>query len=183
MISSNNSSLNLTINFLLTYAFCTRCKPKIETILHNRNLYKIRKSTNNWSSNWRNYGSVSYSLICERPRILLTGICDNLEFKIEEFMMHCGEQKYRQEVLIKIVNAAIRVFPRKYFHLYLQQLQLYYYMQKVASGNMGNPKKSMECPICNKVLYDRSTWNRHMRIHTGKKKSRKVSIIILATFI
>lgn len=51
----------------------------------------------------------------------------------------------------------------------VSQLQLYYYMQKVASGNMGNPKKSMECPICNKVLYDRSTWNRHMRIHTGEK--------------
>ena len=32
-----------------------------------------------------------------------------------------------------------------------------------------NPQKSMECPICNKVLYDRSTWNRHMRIHTGEK--------------
>ena len=81
-------------------------------------------------------------------------------------MKHCGEQ----EVLINVVNATIRLFPRKHFHLYLQQLQLYYYMQKVASGNMGNPKKSMECPICNKVLYDRSTWNRHMRIHTGKKK-------------
>jgi uncharacterized Zn-finger protein len=49
------------------------------------------------------------------------------------------------------------------------QLQLYYYMQKVASAGMGNPKERKECPICGKTLYDRSTWNRHMRIHTGEK--------------
>ena len=34
---------------------------------------------------------------------------------------------------------------------------------------MGNPKERKECPICGKTLYDRSTWNRHMRIHTGKQ--------------
>jgi len=53
------------------------------------------------------------------------------------------------------------------FHLF--QLQLYYYMQKVAAAGMGNPKERKECPICGKTLYDRSTWNRHMRIHTGEK--------------
>ena len=41
-------------------------------------------------------------------------------------------------------------------------------MQKVASAGMGNPKERKECPICSKTLYDRSTWNRHMRIHTGE---------------
>jgi len=51
----------------------------------------------------------------------------------------------------------------------VSQLQLYYYMQKVASAGMGNPKERKECPICSKTLYDRSTWNRHMRIHTGEK--------------
>ena len=51
------------------------------------------------------------------------------------------------------------------------QLQLYYYMQKVASAGMGNPKERKECPICGKTLYDRSTWNRHMRIHTGEQFS------------
>lgn len=51
----------------------------------------------------------------------------------------------------------------------MANLQLYYYMQKVASAGMGNPKERKECPICGKTLYDRSTWNRHMRIHTGEK--------------
>jgi len=49
------------------------------------------------------------------------------------------------------------------------QMQLYYYMQKLQTGGMGNPKERKECPICGKTLYDRSTWNRHMRIHTGEK--------------
>jgi hypothetical protein len=52
---------------------------------------------------------------------------------------------------------------------WIANLQLYYYMQKVASAGMGNPKERKECPICGKTLYDRSTWNRHMRIHTGEK--------------
>ena len=47
-------------------------------------------------------------------------------------------------------------------------MQLYYYMQKLQSAGMGNPKERKECPICGKTLYDRSTWNRHMRIHTGQ---------------
>ena len=47
-------------------------------------------------------------------------------------------------------------------------------MQKVASAGMGNPKERKECPICSKTLYDRSTWNRHMRIHTGKLKLKKL---------
>jgi len=51
----------------------------------------------------------------------------------------------------------------------VSQLQLYYYMQKVAAAGMGNPKERKDCPICSKTLYDRSTWNRHMRIHTGEK--------------
>ena len=46
-------------------------------------------------------------------------------------------------------------------------------MQKVASAGMGNPKERKECPICGKTLYDRSTWNRHMRIHTGKNYTLK----------
>ena len=49
------------------------------------------------------------------------------------------------------------------------QMQLYYYMQKLQTAGMGNPKERKECPICGKTLYDRSTWNRHMRIHTGEK--------------
>lgn len=49
------------------------------------------------------------------------------------------------------------------------QMQLYYYMQKLQTAGMGNPKERKECPICSKTLYDRSTWNRHMRIHTGEK--------------
>jgi hypothetical protein len=48
-------------------------------------------------------------------------------------------------------------------------MQLYYYMQKLQTAGMGNPKERKECPICGKTLYDRSTWNRHMRIHTGNK--------------
>ena len=47
-------------------------------------------------------------------------------------------------------------------------MQLYYYMQKLQTAGMGNPKERKECPICGKTLYDRSTWNRHMRIHTGE---------------
>ena len=46
-------------------------------------------------------------------------------------------------------------------------------MQKVASAGMGNPKERKECPICGKTLYDRSTWNRHMRIHTGKFRKKR----------
>merc|ERR1719510_956314 len=49
------------------------------------------------------------------------------------------------------------------------QMHLYYYMQKLQTAGMGNPKERKECPICGKTLYDRSTWNRHMRIHTGEK--------------
>ncbi|XP_040571927.1 uncharacterized protein [Lepeophtheirus salmonis] len=61
----------------------------------------------------------------------------------------------------------------------MANLQLYYYMQKVAGiGNGGppsstpsssSPKERKECHVCGKTLYDRSTWNRHMRIHTGEK--------------
>ena len=50
-------------------------------------------------------------------------------------------------------------------------MQLYYYMQKLQTAGMGNPKERKECPICGKTLYDRSTWNRHMRIHTGEIES------------
>lgn len=49
------------------------------------------------------------------------------------------------------------------------QMQMYYYLQKLQTAGMGNPKERKECPICGKTLYDRSTWNRHMRIHTGEK--------------
>ena len=51
-------------------------------------------------------------------------------------------------------------------------------MQKVASAGMGNPKERKECPICGKTLYDRSTWNRHMRIHTGMYFNTKMHIAL-----
>ena len=58
-------------------------------------------------------------------------------------------------------------------------MQLYYYMQKLQNAGMGNPKERKECPICGKTLYDRSTWNRHMRIHTGKWKIMPTVFFIL----
>ena len=72
--------------------------------------------------------------------------------------------RHRNLILIFLVQSK----PMSTYYIFALQLQLYYYMQKVASAGMGNPKERKECPICGKTLYDRSTWNRHMRIHTGE---------------
>ena len=58
-------------------------------------------------------------------------------------------------------------------------MQLYYYMQKLQTAGMGNPKERKECPICGKTLYDRSTWNRHMRIHTGESLRNITAFVVL----
>ena len=58
--------------------------------------------------------------------------------------------------------------------MYLQSLK--------SSANMGNPKERKECPICGKTLYDRSTWNRHMRIHTGKLSKHEALFVINIDF-
>ena len=38
---------------------------------------------------------------------------------------------------------------------------------KHGQGVKNGMRKNCVCPVCQKVLYDRSTLNKHMRVHTG----------------